>query len=56
MSDLHKQGPRDLLRGFSGAVLGTLPTAACYFCVYEGVKARMEARGCTQVLHLPWVS
>ena len=34
-------------------MLGTLPTAACYFFVYEGCKSRMEARGHKQVLHLP---
>ena len=31
--------------GLTGAVLGTIPTAAIYFGVYEWCKGRLESRG-----------
>lgn len=38
------QGPKDVYRGLTGAVLGTIPTAILYFATYEWCKARLEAR------------
>ena len=38
------QGPKDVYRGLSGAVLGTIPTAVLYFTTYEWCKAQLEAR------------
>lgn len=38
------QGPKDVYRGLTGAVLGTIPTAILYFTTYEWCKARLEAR------------
>lgn len=38
-------GPRDVYLGFTGAVLGTIPTAFIYFTVYEWSKRQLEKRG-----------
>ena len=38
-------GPADVYLGLTGAVLGTIPTAAIYFGVYEWCKGRLEKRG-----------
>ena len=38
-------GPRDVYLGITGAVLGTIPTAAIYFALYEYTKTRLERRG-----------
>ena len=38
------QGPRDVYRGLTGAVLGTIPTAILYFTTYEWCKTQLEAR------------
>lgn len=38
------QGPKDVYRGLTGAMLGTIPTAILYFTTYEWCKARLEAR------------
>ena len=38
-------GPADVYLGLTGAVLGTIPTAAIYFGVYEWCKGRLESRG-----------
>lgn len=38
------QGPKDVYRGLTGAVLGTIPTAILYFATYEWCKAQLEAR------------
>lgn len=39
------QGPVDLYRGLSGAILGTIPVALTYFATYEACKGFMEERG-----------
>lgn len=47
------QGPKDVYRGLTGAVLGTIPTAMLYFTTYEWCKTRLEARGApSAVTHL----
>ncbi|KAL3151859.1 hypothetical protein ABBQ38_012823 [Trebouxia sp. C0009 RCD-2024] len=38
------RGPKDVYRGLTGAVLGTIPTAILYFATYEWCKAQLEAR------------
>lgn len=46
-------GPRDVYLGLTGAVLGTIPTAAIYFTVYEWSKGQLEKRGwCAMMLCL----
>lgn len=47
------QGPVDLYRGLTGAVLGTIPVAAVYFSAYETSKSFLERRGASgAVAHL----
>ena len=47
------QGPKDVYRGLTGAVLGTIPTAILYFTTYEWCKARLEAcKAPSAVTHL----
>ena len=47
------QGPKDVYRGLTGAVLGTIPTAMLYFTTYEWCKTRLEARGApSAITHL----
>ena len=38
-------GPQDVYLGLTGAVLGTIPTAAIYFAVYEWSKRRLDKLG-----------
>ena len=40
----HVQGPVDLTRGLTGAILGTIPVAMVYFGTYEACKGFMERR------------
>ena len=40
-----KQGPLDLYRGLTCAILGTIPVAMIYFSTYELSKGFMERRG-----------
>ncbi len=50
---VSKQGPKDVYRGLTGAVLGTIPTAMLYFTTYEWCKTRLEARGApSAITHL----
>jgi hypothetical protein len=47
------QGPVDLYRGLTCAVLGTIPVAMLYFSTYEACKGALEARGASgTVAHL----
>lgn len=47
------RGPKDVYRGLTGAVLGTIPTAMLYFTTYEWCKTRLEARGApSAITHL----
>ena len=39
------QGPLDLYRGLTCAILGTIPVAMIYFSTYELSKGYMERRG-----------
>ena len=47
------QGPKDVYRGLTGAVLGTIPTAMVYFTTYEWCKMRLEkCKAPSAVTHL----
>jgi solute carrier family 25 S-adenosylmethionine transporter 26 len=39
------KGPQDIYLGFTGAVLGTIPTAFLYFTAYEWCKRQLQKRG-----------